>query len=351
MGNVDTSKPVVVTGATGYVAGALVSELLDLGFTIHAGVRDPDNQDKLQYLDQLAAEKAGKIKYFKADLLAVGSYLPAMVGAETVFHTASPFTLDVNDPQRDLVDPAVKGTLNVLESVNQAESVKRVVLTSSVAAMACDNIEVAQSPKGKITEDDWNEYASLNHSPYHFSKVEAEKAAWSCVEQQSRWDLVVINPSLVVGPALNPNATSDSFHLIKQYADGTLKWGAPKCGIGLVDVNDVAHAHVQAAFVKLASGRYIVSGKNSSLMDIADMLRDNYGEKYPLPTAYAPKLIAWILAPLVNTKREFVSRNFGYLWFADNRKSISDLSIEYSDVKVAINAMFKQLVNRNRSKK
>ena len=80
--------------------------------------------------------------YFKADLRDEGSYAEAMAGCQVVFHTASPFKLDVADPQEELVAPAQAGTRNVLEEVNRTPSVKRVVLTSSCAAIYGDNADL-----------------------------------------------------------------------------------------------------------------------------------------------------------------------------------------------------------------
>ena len=130
MKNIDKNMPVMVSGATGYVAGWIVKRLLEEGLTVHAPIRNPDNTESLKYLDAIAANSKGTIKYFKADLLKEGSYDEAMKGCELVFHTASPFINTVKDPQKDLVDPALIGTKNVLGSVNSTESVKRVVLTT-----------------------------------------------------------------------------------------------------------------------------------------------------------------------------------------------------------------------------
>ena len=146
MTEIDISNPVMVTGATGFVAGWVVKRLLEAGCTVHAAVRDPDNLEKVRHLTDVAEASPGEIRFFKADLLQNGSYDEPMKGCAVVFHTASPFTVDVKDPQKELIDPAVNGTKNVLEAVNRVESVTRVVLTSSCAAIYGDNADVARAP-------------------------------------------------------------------------------------------------------------------------------------------------------------------------------------------------------------
>lgn len=112
---IDTDSPVLVTGATGYVAGWIVRDLLEAGVTVHAAVRDPHNAAKLAHLTGMAEKAPGSLKVFAADLLDEGSYEAAMAGCGIVLHTASPFTSAIKDPQKELVDPALEGTRNVLE--------------------------------------------------------------------------------------------------------------------------------------------------------------------------------------------------------------------------------------------
>ena len=95
----DSSKPIMVTGATGYVAGRIIEKLLTEGLTIHATVRDPQNKESVKYLEQLANKLPGYIHFFKADLLKEGSFDEAMKGCQLVFHTASPFIRNVKNPQ------------------------------------------------------------------------------------------------------------------------------------------------------------------------------------------------------------------------------------------------------------
>lgn len=349
MFTIDRTLPVMISGATGYVAGHIVKRLLEAGVVVHAPVREPSRGEKVKYLNEVAAQTPGTIKYFQADLLDEGSYGEAMEGCGIVFHTASPFTTDVNDPQQELVDPAVLGTGNVLEEANRRESVRRVVLTSSCAAIYSDNADIAKAPGGVLTEDVWNTTSSLTHQPYSYSKTVAEREAWKIVEQQSRWDLVVLNPSLVIGPGLNPHATSESFALIKQLGDGSLKLGAPRFGFGCVDVRDVAYAHVAAAYKPEAAGRYIISGHSTDLFEMAQTLLPEYGDEYPIPRRVMPKWLAWLLAPLVNKAmtRKMVSRSVNIPWKADNSKSIRELGVTYRPLKESMNDMFAQLVASN----
>lgn len=344
--NLDKSSPVLVTGATGYVAGWIVKYLLEKGLTVHAAVRDPENKEKLKYLDSVSRGLSGTLKYFKADLLEDGTYKEAMEGCSVVFHTASPFSLDIKDPQSELIDPAKQGTQNVLNQANKTASVKRVVLTSSVAAMYGDNKDLTELENETLTEKCWNGSSSLDHNPYAYSKTLAEKEAWEIYKKQNSWDLTVINPSLVMGPGVSPFGSSESYKIIKQLGDGTMKGGLPKWGLGAVDVRDVAHAHLAAAFNEKASGRYIVSGHNTSFMGLADALRVKFGKHYPIPSKFLPTFLVWLLGPLANKAmtRKSISRNAGFGWKADNSKSIKELGVKYRPLEETMTDFFEQLI-------
>lgn len=350
MKTIDRSRPVMVTGATGYVAGWLVKRLLDEGLIVHAPVRNPEDLNKRKYLDALAEKSPGQIRYFQADLLAEGSYDEAMAECELVFHTASPFFNQVKDAQRDLVDPALKGTQNVLNSVERTPSVKRVVLTSSCAAIYGDNRDLESLPNKTLTEAVWNTSSSLTHQPYSYSKTVAEKAAWEQVKQQAspdRWDLVVVNPSLVIGPGINPYGTSESFQIVKQMGDGTMRMGAPNLEIGVVDVRDLAEAHFQAGFRPAAEGRHIVSAEDSSILALGLILGKRFGSVYPFPKKALPKGMLWLLGPFVGFSRAMVQRNLGYPWRADHTKSKTALGINYRPVETSIVDFFQQLVDHD----
>ncbi len=350
MKTIDKTKPVLVTGATGFVAGWIVKRLLEEGITVHAAVRNPDNKQKLAHLDEIAEKSSGSIKYFKSDLLKEGSYDKAMEGCELVFHTASPFTLDVKDAQKELIDPAVNGTENVLKSANAASSVKRVVVTSSCAAIYTDAIDTQNAPNGAITEEVWNTTASLDYQPYSYSKTLAEKKAWEMAEKQEAWDLITINPSFVMGPALNKGAiTSESYNILKQMGGGQMKMGVPKLGIGLVDVRNVAEAHMKAGFTPEAKGRYITSAHNTNFLDMALSLQEKYGDKYPLPGKALPKWLVMFIGPFLNKEltRRYLKANVNIPFSADNSKIKEELGVEFRPMKESMEDAFEVAIQHN----
>lgn len=346
-----TSAPttVMVTGATGYVAGWIVKGLLESGHTVHAPVRNPDDASKTGPLQAMADAAPGDIRFFQADLLADGSYDDAAAGCSVIFHTASPFTLRFKNAQRELIDPALKGTRNVLETANRTDTVQRVVLTSSCAAIYGDNADIAERDKPVMDESIWNTSSSLEHNPYSYSKTVAEQAAWEVADAQNRWSLVVVNPSLVLGPATNPqHATSESFALVKQIGDGTMKMGAPHIGLCTVDVRDLAQAHIAAAFTDGAHGRNIISSADTSIMGLADQLRSKHGKDYPLPKTRAPKWLVWLIGPTQGFSRKFVSRNVGFDLHADNSKAVRELGLTFRPLKQTMEEMFAQMIEAGR---
>jgi len=146
-----TEKPVCVTGASGFIAAHVVKQLLEKGYKVKGTVRNLKNRSKYSYLDNLPGA-GDRLELVEAELLKEGSFEEAVKGCAYVIHTASPYKIDVKNPQTDLVDPAVKGTLNVLRSCKNISSVKRVVLTSSFAAIS------DETEKNKVlSEGDWNE--------------------------------------------------------------------------------------------------------------------------------------------------------------------------------------------------
>lgn len=343
---IDPDAPVLVTGASGYIGSWIVRALLEAGHTVHGTVRNPQKTTGLEHLHKLSADHPGRLVLFKADLLAPGSFDEAMDGCQLVMHTASPFLLSgFTDAQEALVRPALEGTRNVLDAVNRAQSVKRVVLTSSVVAIYGDARESQSVPGGVFTEEHWNTTSSVDHQPYPYSKTVAEQEAWRYQEAQDRWDMVTIHPGLVLGPSLTSASDSASLSTMKQFTDGTLLAGAPALTMGVVDVRDVADAHLRAGFTPEAHDRYIVNADSLTLLEIGKILRRRFGPFYPFPRMTAPKMLVKAIAPLAGLTREFVDRNIGYPLEFDNSRSRNELGLVYRPAERTITEHFRQMLD------
>lgn len=343
---IDPALPVLVTGASGYIAGWLVKDLLEAGRTVHATVRDPNKTASVAHLLAIAERAPGTLKLFKADLLDERSFDDAMAGCALVMHTASPFVLEgFSDAQEALVRPAVEGTRHVLAAANRTPSVQRVVLTSSIAAVYGDNIDAAEVPDGLLNETHWNTSSSVSHNPYQYSKVAAEREAWRMAEAQSRWDLVVINPGMVYGPSLTKTSQSASIDTLVSMADGRLRPGVPNLTVGVVDVRDVAQAHVLAGDTPEASGRHLLVAQEITMMGIAQLLKAQFGARYPFPMMVLPKWIVWLFGPLFGpVTRTFISRNVGHPIRFDQRRSLA-LGVRYRAVADTFKDHFQQVLD------
>ena len=344
--NINRSAPALVTGGNGYIASWLVKYLLEDAVDVRATVRDPSNTDKVGHLMKMADESPGTLTLFGADLLDEGAFDEAMDGCEVVFHTASPFVVSgIKDPQKDLVDPAVQGTRNVLESVNRTSSVKRVVLTSSVVSIYGDAVDLEEIDGDVFTEEHWNTTSSLDHQPYSFSKVEAERVAWEIAGAQDRWDLNVINPGFVLGPSLTNASASASFSTMKQLVDGTMRWGAPALELGVVDVRDIAQAHINAGYIPSTSGRHILVSRSATMLELGRALAESFGDRYPFPKRELPTFMVWLAAPTAGLTRKYVAGNMGHPLKFDNTRSRKDLGIECRPVEATVVDHFQQLID------
>ena len=342
---IDQSKPILVTGGTGYLASWIIKQLLDQGKEVRTTVRDLSHKDKSVHLTALAVKSKGTLTFFEADLLKTGSFTEAMAGCELVIHTASPFKISgLKNAQKELVEPALEGTKNVLESANSTESVKRVVLTSSIAAIYGDAVDIQKTAKGIFTEEDWNFSSSVGHQPYPYSKTLAEKLAWKMAGKQNRWDLLTINPGFIMGPSLSKRTDSTSIDIMIQLATGKFRTGVPSGEMGFVDVRDVAKAHILAGFSPTASGRHICVSDQKTFLDMANVIKASY-PKYPLPNGFVPKWLFWLIAPFAGFTRKYVKLNVGIDLRFDNSYIRKDLGIEFIPFEKTITDHFEQILN------
>ncbi|KAL6563754.1 hypothetical protein OROGR_002713 [Orobanche gracilis] len=270
-------KTVCVTGASGFIASWIVKFLLQRGYTVKASVRDPNDPKKTEHLMALDGAKE-RLQLIKANLLEEGSFDSIVDGCEGVFHTASPFYHAVKDPQAELIDPALKGTLNVLRSVAKTPSVKRVVLTSSIASVAYN--DTPRGPETVIDETWWSdaEWCRQVKKWYVLSKTVAEEAAWKFVKEKGI-DMVTICPPMVIGPLLQPTLNT-SCEAILNLVNGAEAY--PNSSYGWVNVKDVALAHILAFENPSANGRYLTVERVAHYSEIVDIMRELYPD-LPIP--------------------------------------------------------------------
>ena len=248
------NKTVLITGGTGYIGSWVTKMLLEKGYTIRLTVRDKHKKNKYQHLIDIEHKTDGQLEFWEADLLTEGAFDEPAEGCSAIIHMASPFTLQFKDAQKELIDPALNGTRNVLNAAIKSSTVKKVVLTSSVAAVHGDNIDMKESGLSEFTEEHFNYSSTVKHQPYSYSKVLAEKEAWKISESQDKWNLVVINPAFVMGPSLTKTSNSGSLDFMKEMLTGKYYMGAPNLMFGFVDVRDVAKAHILALENEKAAG-------------------------------------------------------------------------------------------------
>ena len=208
-----------------------------------------------------------------ADLTGDDGWPAALEGVEEVHHVASPIpSVQPTDPD-ELIVPAREGTVRVLRAARDAGA-RRVVLTSTFAA-------VGYSPKAvrDYTEADWTDPDTPGLAPYPRSKAIAERAAWDFIEAEGGdTQLVVMNPTFIAGPSLIPELRS-SLSYFKAIIEGTMP-ALPRQRFGVVDVRDVADAHITAMATPTAAGnRYLLlaDGPTITWLALAQILRDHLG--------------------------------------------------------------------------
>lgn len=338
--------PVLVTGANGYVASWLVKSLLERGFDVHGTVRDPLNPSKTEHLEGIAEGCPGSLSLFRADLLDPDGFDRAMTGCRLVFHTASPLIVrGVAEPLRELIEPATAGTRNVLLAVNRTPSVRRVVLTSSIVAVYGDAADLETLGEEAFDESHWNATSNENHQPYSYSKTLAERLAWTIAAEQARWDLVVVNPGLVLGPGLSRHTKAEGVLVMRDFGNGYYGFGAPALEFAIVDVRDVAEAHIRAGLRPDAHGRHILVSESLSLIEMAEILRSRFGDGFPFPLRTVSNTAALMLASRRAIPQAVARRNLGYPLRFDSRRAEEALGMTFRPASESIIDHFRQLMD------
>ncbi|MEZ4446204.1 MAG: aldehyde reductase [Polyangiaceae bacterium] len=280
---------VVVTGATGFIAMHVIVELLEAGYRVRGTLRRPERGDALRATLAEHADVA-HLELVQADLMNDAGWDDVMRGARGVMHVASPVPRTPPKHEDDLIRPAKEGTLRVLAAAARA-SVKRVVMTSSVAAVIYGH---ERNGSRTYDESDWSRLGD-DVGAYEKSKTIAERAAWDYVASladDQRLELVTINPGLVLGPVLDED-WGTSGELVRKLMKRELP-GCPDVGWAMVDVRDVASAHREALEVPEAAGqRFICAIEHASMLDVAKILDGAFRERgFRVPLRRVP---GWLL--------------------------------------------------------
>ncbi|MEU6254216.1 NAD-dependent epimerase/dehydratase family protein [Streptomyces sp. NPDC047043] len=332
-------EPVLVTGGSGFVGSHLVLRLLERGYRVRATVRSTSNAVKVKPLTELQDRFPGQLELFEADLLVDGAFDEAMKGCEVVFHVASPFFMPekIKDGQRDMVEPALVGTRNVVGSVERTPTVRRLVFTSTVGAVFGDYVDVLAMEGQVLSEDYFNTTSTVENNPYHYAKTVAEQAAWEAERSQDRWHMVSVNPGLVLGPSLTPASESGSLFLLEELFKGYFFYGAPDFSFTTVDVRDVADAHIAAAEKADAHGRYILAAETmSSFHDMARIIRTRYPRDLRIPRTRLPHWPVRVLGPAFGLTQDYIRKHLGIRFRVDNGRSVRDLGITYRPIEETV---------------
>ena len=278
---------VLVTGASGYIAGFIIQALVRDGWQVRGTIRNLARAAEVR-----ATLGLPDLELVGCDLMSDAGWAEAMAGVELVQHIASPIPAGEPKNPDDLIVPAREGALRALRFAHAA-GVKRVVMTSSMAAIAYGH----QQPRPPLTEADWSNLGSLEAYAYIKSKTLAERAAreWMAANGAGM-EYVSINPAAVLGPVLGADF-STSLEVVKKLLDGALP-GLPNLGFGVVDVRDVADLHVLAMTTPGLDGeRFIAQGRFLWMREVAAVLKAGLGHQARrVPTRGLPDFLLKLLA-------------------------------------------------------
>ncbi len=329
---------VLVTGVSGFIASHITHQLLTEGTVrVRGSVRSLENEAKVQALRDLVPDATFPLELVEAQLENVESWNEAVKGCSFVYHVASPVPLEMPADENVVIKPAVEGTMNVLRACAESLSVKRVVLTSSIDAVVLSE-EHHNDAEYVSTERDWSDRENAN--AYSKSKHLAERAAWDFVhslEGESKFELAVVNPVVVIGPFV----TSTAINAISlQSIALLLNQGYPfllDISFSFVDVRDVAAAHIAAMEKPEAAGnRHILSAETYWFKQIAEVLSAEFGPQgYKVSNWVLPQAGAWVLKFFSGVIHRFYPA-IGKMQKLDNTRMKTVLGISPRDVQQSI---------------
>jgi dihydroflavonol-4-reductase len=243
---------VLVTGGNGHVGNTLAKALCDRRYDVRVTVRNPQEVQSIGIFDGYDVE------LHQADIRDEESVRSAMYGVAGVFQVAALYNYDEQSLGEGIAANNMEGSQTVLRLARSC-GVERVVFTSSIAAVGFGGTR--EEP---LTEDSWSEPVD----PYCRSKLESEKAAWDYAKREGL-DIVAVCPSVILGPNFYKHTPSTVN--IGAFINNQVPFRFPM-QVSVVDVRDVAVAHILAYESETASGRYLVAGTN--IPDLIEVLKE-----------------------------------------------------------------------------
>lgn len=273
-------QTVGIIGGAGFIGSYVTKQFLENGFRVKVSALDISKKEKYAHL--AALPHAAHMELAPLDVQNLEQLKTFAAGCDILVHGGTPFQLDVEDPQRDLLDPTIKGTEHFLKVVSETPSVKKVVFIASVAAI---NTNFPQLPAGKSEGDTVNEA-----DPYYFDEeshpyVQAKFLANRVVDQfiadhpDTGFEVTTVSPVGVMGMAMSKREDSTSMGLqflfknkiapnpfLQMLYDLDVNWA-------LVDVEDVAASVYKAAVLQNLHGKnYLLTSESYRISDISLML-------------------------------------------------------------------------------
>ena len=319
----------VVTGASGYIGSHIVANLLSKGMQVRATVRDLEDPERVSHLKSMEIGEGGSIEIVEMDLFDSDSVDSAILGCTDLIHTAATVVVRSRDPQRKIVDPSVIGTKNVISAIDKSGSVERFVHTSSTAAIR----PMDWSDGTILTTDSWADDATLENNPYGLAKVSAEKIVreWhASLDPGTRPRLVTIHPCMVFGPPLSPRHLRGSLAILMAMIRRKVPLNLPM-QINIVDVRDVAEAHVRALKGGEEEGRYLTVSGDMTMSDIAKVLKKAHPDRkwVTWESPYWLALVAAFFHPKIDVS--WAKRHLKKSLYWDASPAERDLGMEWID--------------------
>jgi len=269
-------EKVLVTGASGFIAIHCINELLNAGYAIKGSLRNMSREDEVRKSLEKDSENHN-LEFCKLDLLNDEGWNEAGIDCDYLLHIASPYTIQEPKKESLLIKPALEGTLRALNAAKNSSKIKKVVLTSSIAAIAYGH------NKKLCTSEDWTDITK-DVGAYVKSKTIAEKAAWDFIhsDNEHSFSMTTILPGMVFGPLLSKDIDGASAELLSKMINGKLP-ALPDAYFTVVDVRDVAKLHVESLRNNQSNNKRIIttSPQGINIMEISNILRENGYKKAP----------------------------------------------------------------------